>query len=100
MSPIFSPSRCVFYRPELIFFYEILYRQKLPIFKVPEMSKSLTPKERAWKTDQENSVVCYILMKTSRVMKDLKLAKLDKSAESAKICSFQLKISWKVFIEI
>ena len=64
------------------------------------MIKSLTPKDRAWKTDQENGMVCYILMKTSRVMKDLKLAKLDKSAESAKICSFQLKISWKVFIEI
>ena len=57
------------------------------------MSKSLTPREGAGTTDQENDMVCYILMKTSRVMKDLKLAKLDKSAESAKICSFQLKIS-------
>ena len=64
------------------------------------MLQSLTPMERAWKTDQKNGMVCYILMKTSRVMKGLKLAKLDKSAESAKMCSFQLKISWKVFIEI
>ena len=64
------------------------------------MSKSLAPKERAWITDQENGMICYTLMKTSRVMKDLKLAKLEKSAESATICSFQLKISWKLFIEI
>ena len=64
------------------------------------MLKLLTPKERAWKTDQEDGTVCYILMKSSQVMKDLKLAKLAESAESAKICSFQLKISWKLFIEI
>ena len=57
------------------------------------MPKSLTPKERAWKTDGEKGIVCYILMKTSRVMKDLKMANLDESAESAEIYSFQFKIS-------
>lgn len=31
-------------------------------------------------------------------MKDVKLAKLDKSAESAQICSFQLKIYHAIFL--
>ena len=40
--------------------------------------------ERAWKTDRENGMVCYVLMKTSRDMKDQKSIKSEKSAESAK----------------
>ena len=44
----------------------------------------MSPLERAGKTDQKNAMVRYDSMKSSRDMKDRKLMKSDKSAESAK----------------
>ena len=39
--------------------------------------------ERAYKTDQENGMVCYVSTKTDRVRGDEKNKKLLKSADSA-----------------
>ena len=48
------------------------------------MQKWIAPLERAGKADQKNGMVRYDSMKSSRDMKDRKLMKSEKSAESAK----------------
>ena len=58
--------------------------KKILIFKVAQMQKWIAPLERAGKADQKNGMVRYDSMKSSRDMKDRKLMKSEKSAESAK----------------
>ena len=53
------------------------------IFKVAQMQTWIAPLERAGKVDK-NAMVRYDSMKSSRDMKDGKLMKSEKSAESAK----------------
>ena len=48
------------------------------------MQKWMVPLERSPESGQENGMVWYISMKTSRDMKDRKSMKSEKSAESAK----------------
>ena len=52
--------------------------------QVPQMSMKIHLLERAWKTDQENGMVCHVSTKTSRVIGDQKFKKCENLAESAK----------------
>ena len=61
---------------------ETLYMLKIPNFKVAQKQNWMPPLERTRQNDQENGMVCYVSMKTSRDIKDWTCVK---SAESAKI---------------
>ena len=67
--------------------------------EIVEIEKAIVPSERAWKADQENGMVCYISMKTSRY-EGLKICENAESAVFSLLTDFQSFISWKVFIEI
>ena len=66
---------------------------KTPIFIVVQMQKWMPPVERAWKTVQENGIVCFVCMCGSRDIGIWISWKVAENAESAVFNDFQMPIS-------
>ena len=70
-----------------------LHSPKTLIFLVTQMQKWMSPVERAWKTVQENGIICYVCMCGSRDIGVWKSWKTADSAFSATFYDFQMPIS-------
>ena len=59
-----------------IFHSQILHDEKIHVLEVRQRSMRICSMERASKTDQEDGMVCYVLMNISRVTGDQKFKNL------------------------